>query len=346
MAEELKGLLDEAIKAEKLIGSGIPTKAMKKFAEIDPSDLAKILPDVMPKFGDFLAKAAGEVQTADPKEVTGFLKNYMGPAMENMTKLDPTDFMKVMPQMMPAMAGVMDKMGPVLEGMEIDAMTDLMKAMMEPMTPMMDTMMGSMGEIDMKEVAGMVPDMMPAMADLVEKMVPMLEKIDLEALYKVLPDIISPITSGLMDRMQDMMGGMEMETEDVEKMMAPMGEYMPRLITPMMGIMDRIIEADEEIKNELAGAEDMVFNIKMGDVLQMSMGMKGGKLEIGTELAPEPDLSIEIPMSMITDMMSGAVDPMSAFMGGDVKMEGDMSKAMGLMPLMTVFTEKFGIEIM
>ena len=200
-----------------------------------------------------------------------------------------------------------------------------------------------------EKVADTDPDVFfELMPTLLEKIDPIMAKAE-----KEIPDVDAKALLDFVEQMNlgDLMGKMqEVDPSKAEELMPEvmpkMAEYMPRIMAPMMTLMDKIIAADEEISEELEGAEDLAINIKMGDAMSMGIQLKDGKFSIGTEDISDADMSVEIPTEVMINLMTGQGDPMSSFMGGDVKMDGDMSKAMGLMPLMTVFTEKFGLELM
>lgn len=188
-------------------------------------------------------------------------------------------------------------------------------------------------------------ELMPTLLEKIEPIMAKAESEISEVDAKALLDFVEKMNLGdLMGKMQEVDPGKAEEL--MPKVMPKMSEYMPRIIAPMMTLMDKIIASDEEIAEELEGAEDLAINIKMGDALSMGVQLKDGKFSLGTEDITDADMNVEIPTDIMINLMTGQGDPMSAFMGGDVKMDGDMSKAMGLMPLMTVFTDKFGIELM
>jgi len=202
-------------------------------------------------------------------------------------------------------------------------------------------MVEKMAEIDPDTFLEFMPTML-------EKIGPIMEKIEGEVAGVEVNDLLEFVEK--MD-MGELMGKMqEADPAKIEELMPgvmpKMAEYMPKIMPAMMALMDKVTASDEELAEELEGAEDMAINIQMGDAMAMTMQIKDGKMAMGTTPVDNADMSIEIPMDIMVGMITGTADPMSAFMGGDVKMDGDMSKGMALMPLMTVFSEKFGMELM
>ncbi len=202
-------------------------------------------------------------------------------------------------------------------------------------------MVEKMAEIDPDAFLEFMPTML-------EKIGPIMEKIEGEIAGVEVNDLLEFVEKM---NMGELMGKMqEADAAKIEELMPgvmpKMAEYMPKIMPAMMALMDKVTGSDEELAEELEGAEDMAINIQMGDAMAMTMQIKDGKMAMGTTPVDDADMSIEIPMDIMVGMITGTADPMSAFMGGDVKMDGDMSKGMALMPLMTVFSEKFGLELM
>lgn len=193
----------------------------------------------------------------------------------------------------------------------------------------------ALDETDASDLLAILPDVLDKAPQIMDKVLPEIESVAVDDLVDFMPRLM-----GMNEKMQDM------DPSDLEGVLPKMAENIPKIMPTMMKLMDKIISSDEELAEELEGAEDMAINVKAGDVMTICMAIKDGKMSMGTELADDADMTMEIPMDIMLNLMTGTGDAMSAFMGGDVKMDGDMSKAMGLMPLMTVFSEKFGIEMM
>jgi len=111
----------------------------------------------------------------------------------------------------------------------------------------------------------------------------------------------------------------------------------------------KMVSEDEEVKKEITLTEEMVFNVKIGDTIKMGMKIKGDELSVD-DVSDEPDFFIDIPKKTLSEIISGEKDVMSPFMGGEIVMwregeAGDASKAMDILPLITIFTEKVGLKM-
>ena len=112
---------------------------------------------------------------------------------------------------------------------------------------------------------------------------------------------------------------------------------------------ERIVSEDEEVKKEISLTENMVFNVKIGDTIEMGVKIKDDELSIDG-VSDEPDFFIDIPKKTLSEIISGEKDVMSPFMSGEIVMwregkAGDASKAMDILPLITTFTEKLGLKM-
>jgi hypothetical protein len=112
---------------------------------------------------------------------------------------------------------------------------------------------------------------------------------------------------------------------------------------------ERIVSEDEEIKKEISLTEEMIFNVKIGDTIEIGVKINGDELSVDG-VSDEPDFFIDISPKILSEIISGEKDVMSPFMGGEIVMwregeAGDASKAMDILPLITIFTEKLGLKI-
>ena len=173
---------------------------------------------------------------------------------------------------------------------------------------------------------------------LMSQMVRTVAALDYEDLVKAVPDFLPRLGEVLEARAP------EMEEIDVEKATDFMLKYLPKIVK-------KVTSSDAEIKNELAATEDMTFNVKAGNILEMCVKIKKGKIALSPGLAEERDFFIDVPTGELLRLMTGEEDAISGFMGGGIAMwrdgdEGDMTKAMSILPLITVVLEKLGLERM
>ena len=160
--------------------------------------------------------------------------------------------------------------------------------------------------------------------------------LDYEDLVKAVPEFLPRLVEVLQARAR------EIEEIDVKKATGFMLKYLPQII-------EKMISSDVEIKNELAATEDMTFNVKAGNILETCVRIKGGKISLSPGLAEERDFFIDVPTGELLRIMTAEENAMSGLMGGGIAMwreddEGDMTKSISILPLITVVLEKLGLE--
>ena len=112
---------------------------------------------------------------------------------------------------------------------------------------------------------------------------------------------------------------------------------------------ERIVSEDEEIKKEISLTEEMIFNVKIGDTIEIGMRIKGDELSVDG-VSDEPDFFIDISPKILSEMLLGDRDVTSSLMGGDIVTwrEGevyDASKLNLLVPLMMSFARELKFKI-
>lgn len=112
---------------------------------------------------------------------------------------------------------------------------------------------------------------------------------------------------------------------------------------------ERIASEDEEIKKEISLTEEMIFNVKIGDTIEMGVKINGDGLSVDG-ISDEPDFFIDISPKILSEILSGDRDVISSLMGGDIVTwrEGeayDASKLNLLVPLMMSFARELKFKM-
>ena len=88
-------------------------------------------------------------------------------------------------------------------------------------------------------------------------------------------------------------------------------------------------------------AESEGYSIDICSYLRTGLGLAQRMHELGA--VPDANLNVHIPISQLGKLSSGDLsDMMQAYMAGDVKVEGDLTKAMALRGVIEYLTDKFG----
>ncbi len=121
---------------------------------------------------------------------------------------------------------------------------------------------------------------------------------------------------------------------------------LPRINDMQVKALDAITE-DEEVKDELEDVEDVSIVITIDEMDQsVTLLVEDHKLKLKLGAVPDPNLTINIPIGALGKLSSGDLsDMMSAYMAGDVKVQGDLTKAMALRGVIEYMTDKIGFGV-
>lgn len=173
---------------------------------------------------------------------------------------------------------------------------------------------------------------------LIPQMMDGLTALSYDDLVTQMPEFVAKLGSVLQNRLP------EIEEIDTKKGTNFALKYLPLIV-------EKVVSSDEEVKNELAATEDMTFNVKLGNIAEMTVQIQDGRVSFSPGLAQERDFFIEMSAEKLLRILSGKEDALSGFMGGGIEMwregdEGNMEKAQSLLPLLTVVLEKLKLERM
>jgi hypothetical protein len=121
-------------------------------------------------------------------------------------------------------------------------------------------------------------------------------------------------------------------------------QFDPKDLPLFMQAIAEVAATTPELKDELAGMEDTTINFKVPGVVEGHLKIAGGKLEGGVGGIPDAQLTIEMTEEVAKGLATREVDVASAYMAGDIKLEGDMAQAMKLRPILELVGEKLGAE--
>jgi putative sterol carrier protein len=109
--------------------------------------------------------------------------------------------------------------------------------------------------------------------------------------------------------------------------------------------LEEISESNEDLKDELEDTEDVVIQFNVPGVVQAYIEIKDGKLKASKGTKDDADVTLEMTEEVGKNLFTGETDAASAYMAGDLKIIGEMAKAMKLRSLIEIAGEEFGFEI-
>lgn len=141
-----------------------------------------------------------------------------------------------------------------------------------------------------------------------------------------------PVFAQVVQRMGEM---------DVEEFAAENPETVEQFQEVLWTGMDILVRVSRDIRNSIT--QDITVNFEATDAPMT------GHLEViadeeringGTDLLEEPDITIEGPANTLVSLITGQVDPVQGFMAQKFTMQGSVRKGTQLSQTMTTLTEK------
>lgn len=109
--------------------------------------------------------------------------------------------------------------------------------------------------------------------------------------------------------------------------------------------LEEIAGSNEDLIDELADTEDVSIQFNVPGVVQSYIQIKDGKLSAKEGMIEDADVTLEMTEEVGKNLFTGEADAASAYMAGDLKIVGEMAKAMKLRSLIEIAGEEFGFEL-
>lgn len=109
--------------------------------------------------------------------------------------------------------------------------------------------------------------------------------------------------------------------------------------------LEEISKTNEDLVDELEDTEDTTIQFNVPGVIQAYIVIKEGKLTAKAGTIDDADVTLEMTEDVGKNLFTGETDAASAYMAGDLKIIGEMAKAMKLRSLIEIAGEEFGIEM-
>jgi len=123
-------------------------------------------------------------------------------------------------------------------------------------------------------------------------------------------------------------------------------DEIPKILPMFFDGVSVLAEKNDILKADLTRAGGMKVNFKIPDVgIAINMQIADGKVRGGVGAVEGADLDIEAIWNIVSNILGGEADNViSAYMSGDVKIMGDLSKAMILMPIIESLGEEVKVK--
>jgi putative sterol carrier protein len=132
--------------------------------------------------------------------------------------------------------------------------------------------------------------------------------------------------------------------EEVKKKVASK-EFDAKDLPLFLAALEEFSSTNEDLKDELEDTEDVTIQFNVPGVVQAYIEIKGGKLTAKTGTKADADVTLEMTEEVGKNLFTGETDAASAYMAGDLKIIGEMAKAMKLRSLIEIAGEALGFSI-
>jgi len=132
--------------------------------------------------------------------------------------------------------------------------------------------------------------------------------------------------------------------EEVKKKVAAK-EFEAKDLPLFLAALQEISATNEDLKDELEDTEDVTIQFKVPGVVEAYIEIKGGKLTAKQGAKDDADVTLEMTEEVGKNLFTGETDAASAYMAGDLKIIGEMAKAMKLRSLIEIAGESLGFSI-
>ncbi|TFF87634.1 MAG: SCP2 sterol-binding domain-containing protein [Promethearchaeota archaeon] len=131
--------------------------------------------------------------------------------------------------------------------------------------------------------------------------------------------------------------------EDVKKLIDD-GAFEAENLPVFLGALQELAGDSEDLEDELEDTEDVKIQFDVIDTIKAWIKIEDHKLTAGEGEVDDPDVTLQMDEATGRGMFTGETDAASAYMQGDLKIVGEMAKAMKLRALIEIVAEELDIE--
>lgn len=169
-----------------------------------------------------------------------------------------------------------------------------------------------------------------------------------ENLREVLPDILDGVKEvgleNLLEQVPDAVPQLiqRLEEIDIKSFVESEPDTSARFMEVLWDSISLLAEKNAEAKAQLEKAGEVKANFVATDApLEGNLVVSEGKFKGGSGLLEKCDISLSGPAESMVGLLTGSLHPITGFMGGKYKIEGDMVLGTQLVPIMATMTKLF-----
>ena len=119
----------------------------------------------------------------------------------------------------------------------------------------------------------------------------------------------------------------------------------PKNLPLFLKAVEEVAGSNEDLQEELEDQEDVVIQMEVPGMVAAYMEIKDGKLVAAEGAHASPTVTIQMNEDVASGLLTGEIDTASAYMAGDIKIVGEMAKAMALRSILEIVGEELGLEM-
>ena len=119
----------------------------------------------------------------------------------------------------------------------------------------------------------------------------------------------------------------------------------PKNLPLFLKAVEEVAASNEDLQDELEDQDDVVIMMEVPGMVAAYMEIKDGKLTAGEGAHDSPTVTVQMNEEIAGGLLTGEVDTASAYMAGDIKIVGEMAKAMALRSILEIVGEELGLEM-
>lgn len=122
------------------------------------------------------------------------------------------------------------------------------------------------------------------------------------------------------------------------------GEFEASNLPVFLGALEELSKDSEDLQDELEDTDDVKIQFDVIDTIKAWIKIEDHALTAGEGEVDDPDVTLQMDEATGRGMFTGETDAASAYMQGDLKIIGEMAKAMKLRALIEIVAEELDIE--
>ncbi|MHA1378847.1 MAG: SCP2 sterol-binding domain-containing protein [Candidatus Helarchaeota archaeon] len=122
-------------------------------------------------------------------------------------------------------------------------------------------------------------------------------------------------------------------------------EYKLEDLPLFLKAIEEVSKTNEDLQDELEDQDDVVIVMEVPGKVSGWLEVKDGKLTAGEGGKEDATVTVQLNEDIATGLLTGEVDVASAYMAGDIKIVGEMAKAMALRSMLEIVGEELGLEM-